>query len=76
MKESSQMQKRKKNQIFLKYFHCIIVIMVTYDVGRTLGFKVKANSRERILETTLVHKGGFIKAWGQDPLAERAVLGS
>ena len=35
-----------------------------------------ANSQERILETSLVQKGGFIKALGQDPWTERAAQGS
>ena len=43
-------------------------------IGKMLGFGV--NGQERILETSLVQKGGFIKVWGQDPQAERAVLGS
>lgn len=34
-----------------------------------------ADSQERILEMSSVQKGGFIKAWGQDPWAERAALG-
>ena len=33
---------------------------------------LKMNGQERILETSLVQKGGFIKAWGQDLQAERA----
>ena len=33
------------------------------------------NNQERILETSLVQKGSFIKAWGQDPWAERGALG-
>ena len=35
-----------------------------------------ADDKEGILETSLVQKGGFIKARGQDPWAERAALGS
>ena len=31
-----------------------------------------ANNQERILEMSLVQKGGFIKAWGQGQWAERA----
>ena len=34
-----------------------------------------AEGQERILETSLVQKGDFIKALGQDPWAERAALG-
>ena len=34
----------------------------TYDVGKILGFE--ANGPERILEMSLVQKGGFIKARG------------
>ena len=37
-----------------------------------LGFG--ADGQERILETTLVQKGGFIRAPRQDPWAERAAL--
>ena len=33
------------------------------------------NSQESIPETSLVQKGGFVKAWGQDPWAEIAALG-
>ena len=36
----------------------------------------QADGQERILGTSLVQKGGFIKAQGQDPWAERAALGS
>jgi len=32
----------------------------------------RANGQERILETSLVQNGGFIKARGQDPWAEGA----
>jgi len=32
------------------------------DIGKTLGFKPEG--QERILETSLVQKGGFIKAQG------------
>ena len=39
-----------------------------------LGFR--ANGPERILEMSLVQKGGFIKVQGQDPWADRAALGS
>ena len=46
----------------------------TGDVGEILG--LEADSQERILETSLVQKGGFIKARGQDLWAERAALGS
>ena len=38
-----------------------------------LGFK--ADGQEGILEMSLVQKGGFIKARGQDPWAGRAALG-
>ena len=30
----------------------------------------RADDQERILETSVVQKVGFIKAWGQDPWAE------
>ena len=39
-----------------------------------LGFR--ADGQERIFETSLVQKGGFTKAGGQDQRAERAALGS
>ena len=39
-----------------------------------LGFEPE--SQERIPEMSLVQKGSFIKAQGQDPWAERAALGS
>ena len=32
----------------------------------------RTNDQERILETTLVQNGSFIKAWGQDLWAGRA----
>ena len=35
-----------------------------------------ANGQERILEMSLVQKGDFIKARGQDPWTERAAMGS
>ena len=38
-----------------------------------LGFGT--NGQENILETFSVQKGGFIKAWGGDPWAEKAVVG-
>ena len=38
-----------------------------------LGFG--ADSQEKILETSAVQEGGFIKAQGQDPWVERAALG-
>ena len=31
-----------------------------------------ADEQERILETSVVQNGGFIKAWGQDPWAGKA----
>ena len=35
-----------------------------------------ADNQERILETSLVQNGGFTKAWGQYPWAEKtAALG-
>ena len=39
----------------------------------SLGIKVRsrANDQERILETSLVQNGGFIKVWGPDPWAGR-----
>ena len=43
------------------------------DVG---NIELKADSQERIFETSLVQKRGFIKAGGQDPRAGRAALGS
>ena len=45
--------------------------------GVIMGFTgLGANSQERILEMSLVQKGNFIKARGQDPWAERAVPGT
>ena len=44
------------------------------NVGKRLGFE--ADDQKRILETSLVQKGGFIKVWGQDPWEEGAALGS
>ena len=44
------------------------------DVGKAVGFE--ANSQERMLEMSLLQKGCFIKARGQDPWSERAALGS
>lgn len=44
-----------------------------FDVGKMLGFEV--NGQERILELSLVQKGGSIKARGRDPWVERAALG-
>ena len=38
-------------------------------------FGFRADGQGRILETSWVQKGGFIKAWGQDPWAERRALG-
>ena len=44
-----------------------------WNVGEVGG--VWSDSQERILETSLVQNGGFIKARGQDPWAETAALG-
>ena len=44
------------------------------DIGKTLRFK--ADGQEGILGTSLVQKGDFIKARGQDLWTERAALGS
>ena len=33
-------------------------------------------AKKEFLKTSLVQKGDFIKAWGQDPWAGRAALGS
>ena len=41
------------------------IILLSNDVGKMLEFR--ANGQERNLEMSLVQKGGFIKAWGQDP---------
>ena len=35
----------------------------------------RGDNQERILETSLVQNGGFIKTQGQDPWAGRAALG-
>ena len=48
--------------------------MFHYDAGKTLGSG--ANGQEKMLETSLVHKGDFLKAQKQDPWVERAALGS
>ena len=36
------------------------------------GVRSGANDQQRILETSLLQNGGFIKAWGQDLWAGRA----
>ena len=41
-----------------------------WNVGEVGG--VWSDSQERILETSLVQNGGFIKAWGEDLWAEGA----
>ena len=46
--------------------------LVVSDVGM-LGFG--ADGQERILEISLVQKGGFIKAQAKNPWAETAALG-
>lgn len=48
--------------------------LVISGVGKMLGFE--DNGQERILETSLVQKGGFIKAQGQAPGAGRVAPGS
>ena len=45
----------------------------TNDVVGHVEFRV--DNQERILETTLVQKGSFIKAQRRDPWAEGAALG-
>jgi len=60
--------------MLLALVHLLFSFLNVADVGKTLGFE--ANSQERILETPLVQKGDFIKAWGWDPWAERVALGS
>lgn len=45
----------------------------TNDVVGRMEFRV--DNQERILETTLVQKGSFIKAQRRDPWAEAAALG-
>ena len=52
----------------------IHILVIINDGGKMLGFKT--DGQERILEMSLVHKGEFIKAQGQDPWVERAALGS
>ena len=49
-------------------------LMVPTDAGNVLG--LEADGQVRILETSLVQKGSFIKAQGQDLWPGRAVLGS
>ena len=51
----------------------IVKVLLLLDV-EMLGFK--ASGQERILEMSLVQKGGLIKARGWYPWAERAALGS
>ena len=43
-------------------------------VGAGRG-RSEVSGQERILEMSLVQKGGFIKAQGQDPWAESTALG-
>ena len=38
--------------------------------------ELEADSQERVPEMSSVQKGGFIKAWGQNPWTEKAALGS
>lgn len=51
----------------LKVIHHVLCDVKCWDMG--------ASSQERILEVRLVQIGGLIKARGQDPWEERAVLG-
>ena len=50
------------------------MLIIISDVGKML--ELEADGQERILETSLVQKGGFITAGGQDPWAENAARGS
>ena len=49
----------------------MLILKIFTEIGKMLGF----DGQGRILEMSLVQKGDFIKAWGQDPWAERAALG-
>lgn len=43
------------------------------DVGKMLGFE--DNGQEKIIETSSMQKGSFIKTQGQGPWVERAAVG-
>lgn len=47
-----------------------VILCNSSDAGQLLGFRAKG--QKRILETLLMEEDCFIKAWGQDPWAERA----
>ena len=44
-----------------------LILMKFWNIG-----EVRSHDQERILETSLVQNGGFIKAQGQNPWAGRA----
>lgn len=48
---------------------------VDVDVFDVKMLEFGVNGQERILEVSSGQKGGFLKAWGQDPWAETAALG-
>lgn len=57
----------------LLYSGFLMHILYKCDIGKMLGFEV--DSGERILQTSLVQKGGVIIGQGQDPWTERTALG-
>ena len=51
------------------------IVVFPYQLQTVTWFVVvgyRVHSQERILQTSLMQKGGFIKAWEQDLWAERA----
>ena len=54
--------------LFKEYSHFLVMWFQVLGLG--------TDGQERILESSLVQRGGFIKAQGQDPWAERAALSS
>ena len=61
-----------QNNQYLKYNTILLYFMEKEIDSERLG---DLSSQERILESSWCKKGSFIKAQGQDPLAERATLG-
>ena len=49
----------------------MFLLMWFWNVGELVG-GVRSGANELILEKSLVQKGDFMKAWGQDPWAGRA----
>ena len=48
------------------------MMMKFWNIGKFGGVRSRADNQGRILETSLVQNGGFIKAQGQDSWAGRA----